>query len=264
MTISSFPDYLQASETLSVLREEGSYCAKLKLGDYDITKDSHPLLFELSARLNRRAGPHLVIDAIWFSQYYGGISRVWNSILNTFNISDLFPISSPLTFVQRHPCDGFLDNFNVISATQKSPFDYSSYHDIIAENNRILSSVKSPVFCSTWITSASFQSCFPHLAVVHDLIPEFLHHTDSQYKHFRNLWLSSAHSILSVSSSTSNHLSTLYPSALNVQWCHPPLPTFLLNLSSDLYYDRLWTDLSNRLGSAKGYFYLPSSSPRNL
>ena len=257
---SSFPDSALAVDVLEVLRFDGPRSARLKLNDYTSSCTFGPLLRELYLRLNGYSGPHLVIDTIWFVQKYGGISRVWSSILDTFRISGLFPSSSPLSLIYRKNCLIDVDFFNIFHASEVNPFDYNSYPLVSLENSSLLRSLNQPVFCSTWITSTGPKPSFPELAVVHDLIPEIYGVSDPLYLDLRHRYLSLASSVLAVSSHTSSHYSSRFIPRSPVQWCHPPLPS-LSSISCDSFdINFIWNDLRSNFGTAQGYFYLPSSA----
>ncbi|MCB4421442.1 glycosyltransferase family 4 protein [Synechococcus sp. HB1133] len=259
-TPSSFLDSNCALDVLHCLRSQGPSCAISKLNQYLSSNITGPLLTELFLRLNSRKGPHLVIDGIWFQQEYGGISRVWQSLLHTFRLSSLFPPSSPLTFIQRVNNGFCLDQFDIIQSSQYGPFDYSSFNTISNENESILNRFELPVFLSSWVTTCFSRSVFPHLNLLHDVIPEIFRSSNTNYLNCRQRWLSSASSTLAVSHSSASLFKQLYPSANNIQWCYPPRPSYLSNLPSDSELSMIWESIANHFGTAKGYFFLPSSA----
>ena len=83
----SFADYSSASIVLDILRRDGPSAALKLLDTLNVSSDS-PLLYELF-RLHKLNGPRILIDGIWFSRAYGGISRVWAQILSTWSLSGL-------------------------------------------------------------------------------------------------------------------------------------------------------------------------------
>ena len=255
---SSFPDSSYALEVLSLLRSCGLRSARKQLDDYLFSNINGPLLFELNNRFNAKTGPHLVIDSIWFSQRYGGISRVWDSILDTFRLPGLFSDASPLTFISRQNNHSLLDDFTFIQASPIDPFDYSQYPFVSQENQHILTSITNSVFCSSWVTTSGSTSVVPEVTLVHDLLPELFDQTLTTYSYCRHRWLSRSASALAVSSFTASSIKSLYPSVPNVQWCHPPSSLAYHCLPSNSELDTIWADLRLKFDSALGYFYLPS------
>ena len=91
----SFADYSSASIVLDILRRDGPSAALKLLDTLNVSSDS-PLLYELFLRLHKLNGPRILIDGIWFSRAYGGISRVWAQILSTWSLSGLVFPESPV------------------------------------------------------------------------------------------------------------------------------------------------------------------------
>ena len=77
---SSFNDWEAASRILVVWREGGLIAADSILSDEIQAQPAGLLLKELHYRLNREAGPRLLIDGCWLSRLYGGVTRVWEQI----------------------------------------------------------------------------------------------------------------------------------------------------------------------------------------
>ena len=96
---SSFSDSVSAVRVLKALQEDGLSGSLYQL-DLELNSSSFgPLLKELYLRLNGFPSPRILIDAIWLSNNYGGITRVWKQLFNTFSLRGLFSESSPISLI---------------------------------------------------------------------------------------------------------------------------------------------------------------------
>ena len=100
--ISSFSDVIYASRILRIWRLFGADDARAALFVYASSPlPFGPLLQELSLRLAGAYSPRIVIDGLWFTQLFGGITRVWSNIFSTFSLPGFITSNSPLYVIRR-------------------------------------------------------------------------------------------------------------------------------------------------------------------
>ena len=59
------------------------------------------LALELERRLQGEPGPRLLLDGVWFSRPPGGISRVWEQILQCWTLPGLLTAQAPVCLIDR-------------------------------------------------------------------------------------------------------------------------------------------------------------------
>ena len=94
-------DPFRVKSALRLLRSDGAarVCKDLeKVPDLD----QQPLLYELLMRLSGCSGPRLLVDGIWFSRTYGGITRVWEQILRSWTLPGLITCEAPIALIDRN------------------------------------------------------------------------------------------------------------------------------------------------------------------
>ena len=99
---SSFSDWVAASRVLSVWRETGSSAAEALLSAEIQADPGGLLLKELHHRLHCEPGPRLLIDGCWFSRPHGGITRVWQQILSTWQLPGMINVEAPVALIDRN------------------------------------------------------------------------------------------------------------------------------------------------------------------
>lgn len=220
------------------------------------------LLAELHKRLVGDPGPFLLIDGLWLAKNsFGGISRVWNNILNTFSLPGIFSESAPIAFID------YASNFNnsyspliKISAPPVDPLNLMLVSGLSSRNSEYISQYKADVFCSSWISNSGLDSpSCAEIALVHDCIPEHFTPLDPLLLPLRQRWISGASSLLSVSNDTSNDLSCFYSvDSKTVSWCHiSPESSFydVVNPRSSA----VMQDILKSLGMSQPFIFLPGS-----
>ena len=86
---------------LRAWRAAGASAARSLLLNISTSFARGPLVDELSFRLNSDYSPTILIDGLWFTQRYGGISRVWSNILSTFCLPGFISPSHPIFLIKR-------------------------------------------------------------------------------------------------------------------------------------------------------------------
>ena len=251
---SSFSDWSAASVVLSELRRFGRLSAIEALRCALANGDSGPLLNELEQRLVYQQAPRIIFDAIWLVNQYGGISRVWNHIIDTLSLPGLISASMPVAFINRssHP---LLSDFTCFEGASVSPFETDKLSSVSDENSYFCNLWNADVFCSSWITtsSSSFPVC-SELALVHDCLPERLTPIDPRLSPLRQRWLHGASSHICVSHATSIDVSRFTRSSVNAPWTHlAPSQNFTRNPSHDS-----WISLKSKFNLPDTFIVLPS------
>ena len=194
-----------------------------------------PLLTELFLRLQSTPSPTILIDGIWLSNAYGGISTVWSNILSFFSLLPTNSLTPPFLLVDRGIHSRFVHSLPTITAP---PTDLLNPTDISTASNWISAFLEShhfDIFVSTWITSAASNKRTKSIAIVHDCIPERLFSSTYSLLSNRRTWIESSDSLLAVSQSTSNDVQRYFPFRSNPHWIYPsPTPLFFKPSTSSL------------------------------
>ena len=221
-----------------------------------------PLLSELKARLEGRPGPRILIDGLWFCRPHGGITRVWEQILSTWQLPGLLSDVAPVAIIDRASHLSITPSFSCLVGKQIDPLDSKSVASITDENSMLVDSWRADVFCSSWISSSgSLTPACPELALVHDCLPERSQERCTDLLSTRRRWLTGASAHLAVSAATADDLTQLLkPSVDSIAWCHlSPAPIFAstqLSASST----QLWYHLKHQASLSAPFILLPASS----
>ena len=191
---------------------------------YTSTQIFHGTLnHELYCRLNQLPAPRLMIDGVWFSRPYGGISRVWNQILSTLNLDGFLSSQAPAICIVRGAPSLDLGFLQSLSMPSLDPLNLSALRSSASSSAMLANSWQADVFLSSWITS-----CDPlvfngtQIGLLHDCIPERSSNPDSNLLHIRREWILRCSNVLSVSSSTATDLRYFFSGTPNsAPWCHP-------------------------------------------
>ena len=146
---SSFSDWSAASVVLSELRRFGRLSAIEALRCALANGDSGPLLNELEQRLVYQQAPRIIFDAIWLVNQYGGISRVWNHIIDTLSLPGLISPSMPVAFINRSSTP-LLSHFTCFDGASVSPFETDKLSSVSDENSYFCNLWNADVFCSVF------------------------------------------------------------------------------------------------------------------
>ena len=221
MLSSCLGDPLRVSSVLHRLRSDGpaSVCEDLEnLSDLW----QQPLLYELLMRLSGEPGPRLLVDGIWFSRSYGGITRVWEQILRCWTLPGLITSTSPISLIDRNGLLAIASNFESFDGIETDPLNFQHFSDLASENAKHAQRWQSDVFLSSWITTCGRDQPYcAELALVHDCVPERITTTDPLLRSLRRRWLLGASAHLAVSNDTATDVIDTQARNFSVSWCHP-------------------------------------------
>ncbi len=217
---------------------------------------------ELFLRIAGGKGPRLLIDGIWFSKQYGGITRVWEQILNCWRLPGMFTLDAPICLIDRDSHLAITEGFPSEAGESVDPLDPESIFSIAKENRDFALRFSADVFLSSWISSCGKE--FPHcaeLALVHDCLPEIYGVRESM-KLVRKRWINGASKHLAVSADTASYLEKLLDRPIgSIAWCHPAPSEIFLGTDKDKNVsDRLWKRIKADLGLKQPYILLPGTS----
>ena len=214
---SSFPDSDSASRVLASWRGEGPEKARLLLHRESSLCLPGPLLEELRSRLYGESGPRLLVDTLWLSRPYGGITRVWNQILHTWRLPGFLSKSAPIALIDRGSVVSATRKFSSFHGINLDPLNSRQVSECSEENSRIANKWGADVFCSTWIstTSTSMPSC-TEVALVHDFLPERFRPRDPALLPLRRRWWGEATAHLAVSADTAADVCARLPSSASL------------------------------------------------
>ena len=252
------------AELLKIWRDEGLAAARhhwRQQPAFSAGTTPNPLLRELGLRLEGQPGPRLLVDGLWFSRSHGGITRVWEQILRSWNLPGLITPEAPVVLLDR---EGSLASCGALPCLESSavdPLDPAAVEALAADNAQHVQRWGATVFLSSRISSPgpSTPSC-TELALVHDCLPERFG-TSETYRGLRRRWLLGASAHLAVSAATAADLEVLLSRpAGSLPWCHPaPAPLFAA-MAANPTADHLWRRLSRRAGLLPSYLLLPATS----
>lgn len=199
----------------------------------DVTKaqdfeSDNPLVCELNSRLNKLPGPRLLIDGIWFSRSYGGITRVWEEILSTFSLDGFVSPAAPVAYLDRDTRLALCSNLQPVAAPVLDPLDYQALQASAPTNSQLTYAWRADVFVSSWITFCHRATPrVTQLALVHDCIPEHSLSPNADLLRVRSEWMAHCAGRLCVSRHTLSDVLSFYPRPNTTHlWCYPypPLP----------------------------------------
>ena len=219
---SSFPDWAAASRVLRAWRESGPSTADSILSDEIQAQSGGLLLQELHHRLHRDQGPRLLIDGCWLSRPHGGITRVWQQILSTWQLPGLINAEAPVAVIDRKSHFSLTSSLLSFEGQQVDPLDPEAVADLSDENSSLVQQWNADVFCSSWISNCgSHRPACPELAFVHDCLPERIRPDQPELLALRRRWWQQAAAHLAVSLATAEDLAHLLQKPiLQLSWCH--------------------------------------------
>lgn len=263
----SFPDAPVAAAVLSAWRQAGPEAAQHRLQvvqqEYGaLTKFPCPLLRELQLRLHERPGPRLLVDGLWFSRPHGGISRVWEQILSTWQLPGLVGEAAPVAIIDRDSHFSLTAAFPCLEAARVDPLDPEAVAAQAEGNGASVRDWGADVFCSSWISSsgASAPAC-SEVALVHDCLPERFRPNQPALMALRRRWWEGAAGHLAVSAATAADLAQLLRRPPNsVAWCHlAPAPVFS-EMAAAQGSDQFWRRLQHQAALPERFVLLPATS----
>ena len=216
---------------------------------------------ELGLRLRGASGPRLLVDGLWFVRPHGGITRVWEQILRTWQLPGLVTASAPVALIDRNSHLARTAAFPALEARVIDPLDPDAVLQTAEENAALVRDWAASVFTSSWISSSGTErpTC-PELAVVHDCLPE-RYGVAEPLRQLRRRWLLGATAHLAVSADTAADLEGLLrrPSG-TVAWCHSAPAELFAATVADPAAQRLWRGLQQRAALRPPYVLLPATS----
>ena len=257
----SFGDVTIAIKVLNCWRDHGPKAADQLLAQIPECQRHGFLIQELALRLNQAPAPRLLVDGVWLSRATGGVTRVWDLILRTWQLPGLFGSNAPLLIIDRQSCLSRMATFPVYESSGIDPLDPQALAGIAPENSRIVSDWGANVFLSSWIsTSDEHAPSCAEVALVHDCMPErsCIH---PALKLLRRRWLKGASAHLAVSAATAMDLEGLLSlQSRSVPWCHQaPDPLFATTVSEP-GASGVWSCLRERARLQDPFVLLPSTS----
>jgi glycosyltransferase involved in cell wall biosynthesis len=219
------------------------------------------LLQELRLRLCGESGPRLLVDGLWFSRPHGGITRVWEQILRTWQLPGLLSALAPVALIERDSHLALTAAFPVLEGVPCDPLDPEAVAAAAPENATLARCWGAEVFLSSWISSCGGQrpTC-AELALVHDCLPE-RYGVPEKLGQLRRRWLFGAGLHLALSGDTASDIEALLCRPVGtVPWCHSAPAELFVSIVADSAADRLWKELRQRAGLQPPYVLLPATS----
>ncbi len=182
------------------------------------------LLEELHLRLEGVPGPRLLVDGLWWTRPFGGVTRVWEQILRVWHLPGLITPAAPVALIRRGDEIAAADGHVSLPGLSVDPLDHGAVMRLGGENACLARSWRADVFLSSWTSlcgDINDQAAWPELALVHDCMPE-RSRMDQAQQQLRRFWLLRARRCLAVSADTAKDLEGLrrwIPAP--VPWCHP-------------------------------------------
>tara|TARA_B100000674_G_scaffold458659_1_gene435100 strand:- start:501 stop:1811 length:1311 start_codon:yes stop_codon:yes gene_type:complete len=258
----SFPDWGAASKVLRAWRESGPSTAESILSDEIQVHPSGLLLQEIHHRLSRDQGPRLLIDGCWLSRPHGGITRVWQQILSTWQLPGLINAEAPVAVIDRKSHLSITSSLLSLEGQEVDPFDPEAVADLSEQNRSLVQQWKADVFCSSWISnSGSHRPSCAELALVHDCLPERIRPDQPEMMSLRRRWWQQAVVHLAVSSATAEDLAHfLQKPDLQLPWCHLAPAEAFHQTSDSPGVPSHWRCLKQKAGLPDEFVLLPATS----
>lgn len=181
------------------------------------------LIEELRLRLEGVPGPRLLVDGLWWTRPFGGVTRVWDQILRVWKLPGLITSEAPVALIRRGDALVAADAQLSIRGSLVDPLDHRAVMCLGGENACLARSWRAEVFLSSWTSlcgDINDQAAWPELALVHDCMPE-RSRMDPAQQQLRRSWLLRARRCLAVSADTAQDLEGLRRwTPAQVPWCH--------------------------------------------
>jgi glycosyltransferase involved in cell wall biosynthesis len=216
---------------------------------------------ELLLRIYQCPGPRILVDGVWFTRPYGGVTRVWEQILNAWKLPGLVTSVSPICLIERGSRLAASDSYQCLDGASADPIAYDQYANLDSENSRLAHDWSADVFVSSWITTASSRpSSCSQVALVHDCLPERAN-VCGDHAFLRRAWLQEAQAHLAVSLDTALDVDSLLGSPIrSTYWCHPAPHLRSHHDVPEVQCNSYWQRLCSDLNIIEPYVLLPATS----
>jgi hypothetical protein len=218
--------------------------------------------FELEQRLIQVPGPRLLVDGVWFCRPPGGITRVWEQILQCWTLPGLITAQAPVRLIDRNSHLALTDRFDSVAAETVDPLDSAAVAALAADNLTHAQAWGATVFLSSWISSCARLpgQAVPELSLVHDCLPE-RSQMPAELSHLRRRWLLGAARQVAVSAATAEDLEGLLkrPGG-SVLWCHSTASAVFAQTLAEPSSERVWRGLQRKVGLQQPFVLLPATS----
>lgn len=218
---------------------------------------------ELDLRLAQAPGPRLLVDGVWFCRPPGGITRVWEQVLQCWTLPGLLTPQAPLRLIDRDSHLALTARFDCVSAAAVDPLDSVAVAGLEDDNLSHAQAWAATAFLSSWISTcarAQATAPVPELALVHDCLPE-RSTVAPELARQRRRWLLGSSRHLAVSAATAQDLEGLLRrSACSVPWCHSTADPVFAATVRDPAAGRLWATLQHQAGLQPPFVLLPATS----
>ena len=265
-TVLSNPDeYEIAKRTLEIWRNHGRVEAShlFKYLTKSNTNYFQPgiLLQELNLRLRKQPGPRVLVDGLWFSRPYGGISRVWETILQCWSLQDLVTDQAPVSIIDRNSHIAVTARFNSFPGKDINPLNIHDIQQVAEEASYLCNSWGANVFISSWISTIKTDITeTKQLALIHDCMPE-RSKPDKLLLAQRQNWIQNASQYLAVSEATAQDVKRLLGNKKKeIPWCHPGIDDRFCNDISEQKLILIWKKLSIKYQLPPRFILLPATS----
>lgn len=218
---------------------------------------------ELDRRLAAAPGPRILVDGIWFSRPPGGITRVWEQVLQCWALPGLLTPQAPLRLIDRDSHLALTARFDSVPALAVDPLEIEAVVGLDGDNLSHARKWEATAFLSSWISTCARPAegkPVPELALVHDCLPERSTMPPALAQQ-RRRWLLGSSCQLAVSAATAQDLEGLLrlPPG-SVPWCHSTAdPVFPATVEAPAAH-RLWTALRDKAGLRPPFVLLPATS----
>lgn len=216
---------------------------------------------ELALRLAGQPGPRLLVDGLWFCRPHGGITRVWEQILRTWQLPGLLSEAAPVGLIERNSHLALAGTLPALEGRALDPLDPAAVAAAAQENADLAKRWGAKVFLSSWISSCGAEApACAELALVHDCLPE-RYGVPEPLRQLRRRWLVGARAHLAVSADTASDLEALLRREPgSVAWCHSAPAELFSATVADPAAERLWQGLMQRASLQPPYVLLPATS----
>ena len=254
--------YRPPMAVLDCWRSHGSHAALELCNRFRTPRTpDQPLLEELYLRLVGAPGPRILLDGLWFTRPHGGITRVWEQILNCWLLPGLISSKSPIALIERNSHLAITGKFENISGSSVDPLDIGAVAKIAKENAKYASDWGASVFISSWLSvcAQDVYKC-PELHLVHDCLPERLS-KDPVLLAQRRRCSNGASELIAVSKASAQDLEVfLEKQKSSITWCHPGVQPIFADARANVSTTHLWPQLQQRSGLNHPYVLLPATS----